>query len=135
MRPSVRVTQPGTSPVKRQISGQDGFTLVEAIIVLTLLAMAIVPLANTQFSSRRVITRADRQTQALQIAVGEVERARMGGFGAAVQDTMQTGDYEIFTQVVPDSASLFLEEVQIVVNWESVAGPQSLTMSTKRASR
>ena len=135
MRLSDRARQLKMNPVNRQVAGQDGFTLVEAIIVLTLLAMAIVPLANTQFSSRRLITRADRQTQALQIAVGEVERARMRGFGAVVQESIQNGDYEVFTQVVPDSTSPFLEEVQIVVNWQSAAGPQLLTLSTKRASR
>jgi type II secretory pathway pseudopilin PulG len=114
---------------------EGGFSLIEALIVLTVLALAMLPLASTQFSSRRTITRADQQTQAMQVAVEQIERARMGGFGAAVPDTMQEGDYVIVTQVVADTTNPFLEEVQIVVNWNDASGPQSLTVATKRADR
>lgn len=114
---------------------EGGFSLIEALIVLTVLALAMLPLASTQFSSRRTINRADQQTQAMQVAVEQIERARMGGFGAAVPDTMQDGDYIIVTQVVADTTNPFLEEVQIVVNWNDASGPQSLTVATKRADR
>lgn len=114
---------------------EGGFSLIETLIVLTVLALAMLPLASTQFSSRRAITQADRQTQAMQVAVEQIERARMGGFGSAIPDTVQEGEYEIFTQVVPDTTNPFLEEVQIVVNWDNASGAQSLTVSTKRASR
>ena len=120
---------------QRRAMNKDGFSLVETLVVLTVLAVAMLPLASTQFNSRRAITKADRQTQAMQIAVEQVERARMGGFGAAIQDTLQNGDYEIFMQVVPDTTNPFLEELQIVVNWESDTGPQALVLSTKRAGR
>ena len=114
---------------------EGGFSLIETLIVLTVLALAMLPLASTQFSSRRTITQADRQTQAMQVAVEQIERARMGGFGAAIADTVQEGDYLIVTRVLPDSTNPFLEEVQIVVNWNDPAGPQTLTVATKRADR
>jgi prepilin-type N-terminal cleavage/methylation domain-containing protein len=120
---------------RRHATNQDGFSLVETLVVLTVLAIAMLPLASTQFNSRRAITKADRETQAMQMAVEQVERARMGGFGAAIQDTIQNGEYRIFTQVVPDTLNPFLEELQIVVNWESESGPQALVLSTKRAGR
>ncbi|NNK48751.1 MAG: type II secretion system protein [Gemmatimonadetes bacterium] len=122
----------GNGPNPRR---EGGFSLIETLIVLTVLALAMLPLASTQFSSRRTITQADRQTQAMQVAVEQIERARMGGFGSAILDTIQDGEYEIFTQVVPDTTNPFLEEVQIVVNWDNASGAQSLTVSTKRASR
>lgn len=120
---------------RRHAKSQGGFSLVETLIVLTVLGIAMMPLASTQFNSRRTITKADRQTQAMQIAVGQVERARMSGFGAAIQDTIQDGDYQIFMQVVPDTINPFLEELQIVVNWNSDSGPQTLVLSSKRAGR
>jgi len=120
---------------RRHSKSQNGFSLVETLVVLTVLGIAMLPLASTQFNSRRVITKADRQTQAMQIAVEQVERARMGGFGAAIQDTIQDGEYQIFMQVVPDTLNPFLEELQIVVNWETDSGPQTLVLSSKRAGR
>jgi prepilin-type N-terminal cleavage/methylation domain-containing protein len=120
---------------RRHATDKDGFSLVETLVVLTVLAVAMLPLASTQFNSRRAITKADRQTQAMHIAVEQVERARMGGFGSAIQDTIHDGEYEILTQVVPDTLNPFLEELQIVVNWESEAGPQALVLSSKRAGR
>lgn len=117
------------------VTREDGFTLIEAMIVLVMLALAMIPLASTQLSSRRLMTKSDMQTQALQVAVGEIERARMGGFGAAVQDSSQNGRYTVFTQVVPDTASVFIEEVQVVVNWQEQDGPGLLTISTKRSAR
>ena len=120
---------------RRHTTNQDGFTLVETLVVLTVLAIAMLPLASTQFNSRRAITKADRETQAMHIAVEQVERARMGGFGAAIQDTIQNGESEIFTQVVPDTLNPFLEELQFVVSWASDSGPQTLVLSTKRAGR
>jgi len=115
--------------------GDDGFSLIEALIVLTVLALAMLPLASTQFNSRRTITQADLQTQAMQVAVEQIERARMGGFGSAIADTIQDGDFLVLTQVLPDSTNPFLEEVQIVVNWESSRGPQALVVSSKRSDR
>ena len=120
---------------RRHAKSQGGFSLVETLIVLTVLSIAMLPLASTQFNSRRTITKADRQTHAMQIAVEQVERARMSGFGAAIQDTLQDGDYKVFMQVVPDTLNPFLEELQIVVNWDSDSGPQTLVLSSKRAGR
>ena len=119
----------------RNAQSQNGFSLVETLVVLTVLGVAMLPLASTQFNSRRAITEADRQTQAMHIAVEQVERARMGGFGAAIQDTIQDGEYEIFMQVVPDTLNPFLEELQIVVNWEMESGLQTVVLSSKRAAR
>lgn len=120
---------------RRTPDREAGFSLIETLVVLTVLALAMMPLASTQFNSRRTITQADRQTQAMQVAVEQIERARMGGFGAVVADSVVEGDYEVFSQVVPDSANPFLEEVQITVNWSSDSGPQSLVVSSKRAAR
>lgn len=121
-----------TEPTLRR---NEGFSLIEALIVLTVLALAMLPLASTQFSSRRTIAQADRQTQAMQVAVEQVERARMSGFGAAIADTIHDGDFVVFTQVVADTTNPFLEEVQIVVNWETPSGPRNLVVSSKRAGR
>ena len=121
-----------TDPTLRR---NDGFSLIEALIVLTVLALAMLPLASTQFSSRRTIAQADRQTQAMQVAVEQIERARMGGFGTAIADTIHDGDFVVFTQVVADTTNPFLEEVQIVVNWDAPTGPQNLVVSSKRAGR
>ena len=121
-----------TDPTLRS---NDGFSLIETLIVLTVLALAMLPLASTQFSSRRTIAQADQQTQAMQVAVEQIERARMSGFGSAIADTIHDGEFLVLTQVVADTMNPFLEELQIVVNWESPTGPQNLVVSSKRAGR
>lgn len=121
---------------QRQIPAKEaGFSLIEVLVVLTVLGLAMMPLASTQFNSRRAITQADRQSQAMQVAIEQIERARMSGFGAAVADSVTIGEYEVLTQLVPDGANPFLEEVRVTVQWTAEGGPKSLFIAGKRAAR
>ncbi|RKZ08362.1 hypothetical protein DRQ53_02795 [bacterium] len=121
-------------PPEQQVN-EKGFSLIETLIVMTVLAISILPLVSTQFNSRRAITEADRETQAMQIAVEQVEMARMRGFGSAIQDSIQDGNYEVLVEVVPDTLNPFLEEVRVIVNWETGSGTKSMALASKRAGR
>lgn len=70
---------------------RDGFTLVEVLVVLMILAIGLLPLALIQHSSRREVGTADRYTQAMVLAQRQLEWAKGMGFANAAPDSGQDG--------------------------------------------
>lgn len=112
-----------------------GFSVVEMLLVFTILAVAILPLAAVQFQSRYQVSEAQRQTRATQIALAQIERARMVGFANAAGDTLDIPPFRATTRVVADPANPFLQEIQVTVSWNFRGEDQELVMAGKQASR
>ena len=127
---------PGTLRTARKVLGnQDGISVVEMLLVFTLLAVAMLPLASVQFESRREVAEARRESQAMQIALTQIERARMLGFGEAAGDSLHDPPFTAVTSVVPDPANPFLEEVQVRVTWSRGSEERELVVAGKQAPR
>ena len=112
-----------------------GFSVIELLIVFSVLAVAMIPLAAIQFGSRQEVGEAERMSQATQIAVSQIELARAQGFGAAVADTLTQDPFTAVTQVIADPANPFLQEVQVTVAWTDAGGARQVVMAGKRALR
>ena len=108
---------------------------LRSLLVFTILAVAIIPLASVQFRSRTQISEAERQSQAVQIAQAMLERTKMRGFNNAQPDTLVRPPFVAISNVVPDAANPFLQEIQVSVNWSYGAEPRALTIATKQAAR
>ena len=114
---------------------EKGFSVIEMLLVFTVVALAMMPLASIQFSSRQQITEADRQTGALQVAQERIERARMAGFENAVPDSGQVGMYSFVTTVTPDPSNPFLQEIETTVTWQYGGEQRNVTLASKQAAR
>ena len=114
---------------------QRGFSVIEMLLVFTILAVAVLPLAAVQFQSRHQVSEAQRQSRATQIALAQIERARMVGFANAVGDTLNDPPFVSTTQVVADPVNPFLQEIQVTVSWNFRGEDRELVMAGKQASR
>jgi prepilin-type N-terminal cleavage/methylation domain-containing protein len=66
----------------RQIGSEHGFTLIEVLVAIVLLSMALLAVARTFDSSRRLTTAAERKETASQVGEREIERLLSQGYGA-----------------------------------------------------
>lgn len=114
---------------------EDGFTVVEMLIVFSLLAVTLIPLATVQFQARHQVSEAELQTRATQIALARIERARTLGFANSVGDTLVDPPFTAATAVVADPANTFLEEIQVTVTWSYRGRDRQLVLAGKLAQR
>lgn len=115
------------------IDDRTGFSVVEMLIVFTIVGIAMIPMAAIQFSSRREVAQADRMSQATELALSQLELIKLEGFAAAVPDTAEIDDYMLITSVVPDSTNPFLREVAVRVEWTAPDGVRDVTMATMQS--
>jgi type II secretory pathway pseudopilin PulG len=115
------------------IDDRTGFSVVEMLIVFTIVGIAMIPMAAIQFSSRREVAQADRMSQATELALSQLELIKLEGFDAAVPDTAEIDDYMLITSVVPDSTNPFLREVAVRVEWPAPGGTRDVTMATMQS--
>ena len=125
-------TQP---KIVQKLQDQRGFSVIEMLIVFTVLAVAMLPLASVQFGARQQVSESLRQSQAVQIAASEIERVRTQGFNNAVGDTATAEVFSYVTTIVPDQNNPFLQEVQVQVFWQYGDEQRTLTMASKQAAR
>ena len=123
------------SLVRQSSRATRGFSIVEMLVVFTVLGVALLPLASIQFRARQEISESMRQTQANQLALDQIERLRAAGFANAQADSGSTGPFEWQVDVAPDPGNPFLQELQVQVQWTYNDQPRSLTVASKQAAR
>ena len=116
-------------------ASDHGFSVVELLIVLTIVGIAMIPLAGIQFGSRQQVTESERMSEATQIATSRVEAAKLAGFGTAAADTLSEGSFVAVTRITPDAANPFLEEIEVTVSWSYGGRARDLVMAAKRSAR
>lgn len=118
---------------KRRKSGEDGFSVVEMLLVFTVVGIALIPMATIQFSSRTQVREADRMSLATEVAISHLETVKLDGFEAAVPETLQDDPYTIITTVLPDSTNPFLRELTVRVVWDAADGERDVTMAAMQS--
>lgn len=119
----------------RRMGDEQGFSVVEMLIVFTVLAVAMLPLASVQFGARQQVSESLRQSQAVQLAASEIERVRSQGFENASGDTAAVDVFTYATTIVPDANNPFLQEIQVQVAWQYGNEQRSLVLASKQAAR
>ena len=120
---------------EQQRTHERGFSVVELLIVLTLVGIAMIPLAGIQFGSRQQVTESERMSEATQIATSRIEAAKLAGFGSAAADTLSETPFVAVTRIVPDVTNPFLEEIEVTVSWSYGGRDRDIVMSAKRSAR
>lgn len=122
--------------------GDPGFTLVELVVAMTILAIAVVSIVGVTSSSFRVATGASARSKAVAIATKEIEAVRAVPYPqlvatpATVQTTTQVQggvSYRVQKTVVPvadGSVTSAYRRAVVAVSWTDGAGAHEVTQST-----
>jgi prepilin-type N-terminal cleavage/methylation domain-containing protein len=97
-------------------SGRNtGFSLVELMVVLVILAIGLLPLALIQTRAQQDVFESGQYTEALQVAQLQMESAKSQGFGSAVTDS---GAVDSFTwRATVSNVSFGLDQIVVDVQW------------------
>ena len=106
---------------------RDGFSLIELLVVMMILAVGILPVAVVQHQARREVVKADLYAEAIAVSQSQLERLKGMGFGNAVADSGVTGRISWNAQVT--NVSWGLDRINITATWETSNGPQTVAMA------
>ncbi len=105
---------------------RKGFTLVEIMMVMVILAVGVLPIAVIQHQARRQVNNADRHTQAIAVAQMQLERMKSMGFGRAVAGNGTVGNVTWVSQV--QNVSFGLDRLTVTASWRDRSAIESLTV-------
>ena len=105
-----------------------GFTLVEVLVVLVIIAIGIMPLALVQTRARQEVSESDRYTRAVTLAQRQLEWTKGMGFAAAASDSGYHGDLTWRT-IVAD-VDVGLRRVAVEVAFTQGAQADTLRMAS-----
>jgi prepilin-type N-terminal cleavage/methylation domain-containing protein len=119
-----------------------GFTLIELVVAMTILAVAIVSIVGLTNSSFRVAAGASTRSKAVSLATKEIEAVRAVPYPQlvttptsvqATNQTMNGVDYHVEKTVVPvtdGSVNNAYRRAVVSVTWKDGAGSHEVTQST-----
>ena len=119
--------------ILRRLEDTSGFSLVELMIVLVMIAIGILALSGVQTSSFRDVYATGRRTRALTLAQTQMEIARGLGFDGAVPDSGQTDGFNWRADV--DSVALGLNRVTVAVSWTEKGTPFTVRLADLLSAR
>jgi prepilin-type N-terminal cleavage/methylation domain-containing protein len=92
-----------------------GFSLVELLVVMVILAIGLLPLALVQTRAQQDVYESGQYTEALQVAQLQMETAKSLGFGNAQPDS---GLVDIYTwRADVNNVSFGLDQIVVTVQW------------------
>ena len=107
--------------------GRDGFSLVEMLVVMMILAVGILPVAIVQHMARREVVKSDLYTEAVIVSQSQLERLKGMGFGNAVPDSGIAGRITWTARI--NNVSFGLDRIDLITTWQSKDGQETLTIS------
>ncbi|MCP5431897.1 MAG: type II secretion system protein [Alphaproteobacteria bacterium] len=117
-------------------SGADrGFTLVEALVALVILAAATVALLELASQGMRMAQAAGRRDEAVLIAASEAGAAGIDYALAPGDDTRQVRDFTLERRVSAVADQAHLLKIEIAVTWPARSGSGRYDLVTWRVDR
>lgn len=116
-----------------QPADSRGFSLVELMVVLVVVAIGVLALSAVQTRSSTDVYATGRHTRALQVAQTRMEIARGAGFALAQADSGATDGFAWHTAV--DSVDVGLRRVNVTVRWSEHGAARSVRLLNLLAMR
>ena len=123
-----------TSPATRsRPRATAGFTLLELMFALVVIAIGLIALSGVQTRSSRDVYSTGRTTRALAVAQQHLETIRSVGYTAAVSDSGQDAIFAWTARVNP--AGQDLKSIAITVTWPEQGQTRNVQLTTLLSSR
>lgn len=122
-----------SAPATRISHEAGGFTLVELLVALVVIAIGVIALSGVQTRSSRDVYSTGLQTRAIALAENHLETTRSVGYSAAASTSGQDGVFQWATQV--DSVAFELKRVGVTVTWNEQARTQTIQLQTLLSAR
>lgn len=106
---------------------QSGFSLIEVLLALTILAVAVVGIAGGLRMSIKVFDRCNHKRNAINIAQNEIKKASGLNTSASTIKSAQTGIYYWTLEVIHLNDGLV--RLAVRVNWDSQAQSENVILS------
>ncbi|MDH4036810.1 MAG: prepilin-type N-terminal cleavage/methylation domain-containing protein [Candidatus Krumholzibacteria bacterium] len=122
----------------RTTAAQRGFSLVELMVVMAILAVGLLPLAFIQTRAQQNVADSGRFTEALALAQMQMESAKSLGSGNVATDSGLVDVYtwrRDVTTLVPGPVPARLDRITLSVNWTEHGRPQSLQIINMMSAR
>jgi prepilin-type N-terminal cleavage/methylation domain-containing protein len=110
----------------RASSSTAGFSLVEIMVVLVILAVGLLPLAFVQTRAQQNVHDSGRFSEALALAEQQMESIKSVGFGNAAPDSGFVGNFQWRSNV--QNVSPGLDQLSVRVDWTERGRPQRVTV-------
>lgn len=111
-----------------------GFTLVELMVVLVILAIGLLPLALVQTRAQQDVFESGQFSDAVQIAQLQMESAKSLGFGNIVADSgMVDGIYNWNRQL--QNVSPGLDQISVSITWSEKGKQRSVAVNNLISTR
>jgi type IV pilus assembly protein PilV len=124
------MTERGTPRHRNQ---ERGFTLVELMVAIVVIAVGLLALARVQTQSSRDVYATGRDERALGLAQQRIEIARGSGYASVAADSGQSGVFAWVTRV--DSVDVELKQVRVSVSWREPTRTRNVQLSTLVSAR
>lgn len=109
--------------------GEQGFSLVELMVVMVILTIGLLPLAFIQTRAQQNVADSGRFTEALALGQMQMETAKSLGSGNVFPDSGAVDNYQWrrdVTNLVPGPFPVRLDRVAVAVTWNERGRQQTL---------
>lgn len=111
---------------KDKLNKQKGFTLVEVLIAMMILAIALLALAAVVVSSTMLLSHSvDRET-AVSLAIGKLDDLEGLDYDDIVNGSEQVGDKFTLSWVVSEDTAKGIKDVTVNATWRGVLGERTV---------
>jgi prepilin-type N-terminal cleavage/methylation domain-containing protein len=110
--------------MRNHTSKQEGFSLVELMVVLVILTIGLLPLAIVQTRAQQDVFESGQFSDALNVAQMQMETAKSQGFGNAETDSGQVDIYRWRTTVT--NVGFGLDRITVSVGWNEKGQQRSV---------
>lgn len=121
------------APRRTRRFGNDGFSLVELMIAITLLGVGVLSLAGLFPIAMQRVSGGDLESRATFHAQSKIEELKRTSWtnlvATAASDTVETAYVRNWTVQV-DTPVVGMKQVQVTVTWSDKNGPRNVSLSS-----